>query len=322
MHCTVKFVLSCGLVSIIFFSKGQTKSQLYNNLIKNSVSLYLAKDYKGSALSYSKAFELNPCCVNADDRYNSACSWALANNQDSAFQHLNLLATKLNYHNYSHIINDRDLNSLHNDRRWTHLLSAIKQNELDWKENYLTAIAVQLDTIYNTDQKYRRQWQALNYQKQGNEELIKLINKSDSINLIKVKLILNRYGWLGPERVGASGSAALFLVIQHSDKETRRYYLPMMRAAVKNKNALAKDLALLEDRTSLDYGKKQIYGSQLGRDEKTQKYYVKPLDDPDNVDKRRAKIGLETMAEYLSLWGIHWDLEKFKEESSKLNGYE
>jgi len=36
------------------------------------------------------------------------------------------------------------------------------------------------------------------------------------------------------------------------------------------------------------------------------------LEDPDNVDKRRAEIGLGTMQEYLSGLGSTWDLEAHK----------
>jgi hypothetical protein len=89
-------------------------------------------------------------------------------------------------------------------------------------------------------------------------------------------------------------------------------YLPLMRDAVKNKNASPKDLALLEDRTAISQGKKQIYGSQIGRNDSTQKFFVRPIEDPDNVDKRRASIGLEPMAEYLTRWDILWNLNEHK----------
>lgn len=36
--------------------------------------------------------------------------------------------------------------------------------------------------------------------------------------------------------------------------------------------------------------------------------------DPDNVDKRRAEVGLGTMAEYAAKMNIEWDLEIYKKE--------
>jgi hypothetical protein len=179
-------------------------------------------------------------------------------------------------------------------------------------------IAQLLDSVYESDQKYRQQFE-ITYQRYGRSsvqmnQLIVLMDRADSLNLLKVKFILDKYGWLGPNEVGENGNAALFLVIQHSDRRTRERYLPLMRKAFKTKKVLASDLALLEDRTAIDQGKKQIYGTQLRRDKKTLNYYLLPIEDPDNVDLRRAKVGLRPMSEYLTQWGINWNLEQYKRE--------
>lgn len=87
-----------------------------------------------------------------------------------------------------------------------------------------------------------------------------------------------------------------------------------MREAVKNGNANGADLALLEDRVALRTGKKQIYGSQIWRDPETGKFHVMPLDDPDNVDERRAAVGLGKLQDYISIWGVKWDAEEYKKE--------
>ena len=88
----------------------------------------------------------------------------------------------------------------------------------------------------------------------------------------------------------------------------------MMRDAVKNGKVNGSSLALLEDRVALRQGKKQIYGSQIARDPETQTHYVLPLDDPDNVDKRRAEVGLEPLANYVIRWQIKWDIEQYKKD--------
>lgn len=115
-----------------------------------------------------------------------------------------------------------------------------------------------------------------------------------------------------PKKVGNAANQALFLVIQHADLATQQKYLPMMRDAVKNKNAQGGALALLEDRVALREGKKQIYGTQIGTNLETNKSIVSPLEDPDNVDKRREKIGLPPMAHYVKRWNIVWDVEEYK----------
>ncbi|WP_310586204.1 DUF6624 domain-containing protein [Emticicia oligotrophica] len=144
----------------------------------------------------------------------------------------------------------------------------------------------------------------------------------DSINLIKIVNILDTKGWVGADKVGGQANQTLFLVIQHADLATQQKYLPMMRDAVKKGNANANSLALLEDRVALGEGRKQIYGSQIGRNEKTQAFYVLPLEDPDNVDKRRAEVGLPPMAEYVKNWDITWDVEAYKKQLPEIEALE
>jgi hypothetical protein len=179
-----------------------------------------------------------------------------------------------------------------------------------------------LDSIYNEDQKYRVQSTELKekygWDSKEVKDLWKIINKRDSSNLAVVKAILDKYGWLGADVVGVKGNQTLFLVIQHSNLATQENYLPMMREAVKNGKAQRSSLALLEDRVALAQGKKQMYGSQIAQDPVTHAYYVRPLEDPDNVDKRRAEVGLEPIAEYVSRWNIKWDVEEYKKDLLKL----
>jgi hypothetical protein len=124
--------------------------------------------------------------------------------------------------------------------------------------------------------------------------------------------ILDQYGWLGPEVISQEGSSALFLVIQHADIDTQQKYVPMMRDAVIKKKANPESLALLEDRIALRTGNKQIYGSQVARNPKTQEYYILPMIDPDQVDFRRAEVNLGLMKEYAGYFGIEWNLEEYK----------
>jgi hypothetical protein len=111
----------------------------------------------------------------------------------------------------------------------------------------------------------------------------------------------------------------LFLVIQHSPIEIQQKYLPMMREAVKNNNAQPSSLALLEDRVALRTGKRQIYGSQINRNQETGEFYVSPIENPEKVDERRAEVGLGNLQEYISNWNIIWDVEKHKEMTIQLD---
>ena len=167
---------------------------------------------------------------------------------------------------------------------------------------YLVAI---LDTIHQEDQKYREEEQVLEkkfgWESKDVQDIEKIIKEKDSINLIQVEKIIAEYGWLGADIVGEMGNKTLFLVIQHSNTQTQVKYLPMLREAVKNGKAKASYLALMEDRVLLAQGEKQIYGSQLQMDSETNQWVLEPMIDPDNVDKRRAEVGLKPLSEYISV---------------------
>lgn len=278
---------------------------------------YQASEFQKSAEEFEKAFKVIDGKAYPTDRYNAACSHALANNPERAFFHLFRLAEgKTKYNDYNHISVDTDLNSLHEDKRWDRLLTIVKANKEEYEKDFDKELVAQLDTIYQLDQKYRMQIREIEEKHGRDSDEMRthwaLIQKTDSINLIKVKKILDERGWLGTNVIGKQGNSTLFLVIQHAELETQLHYLPMMREAVKVGNANAASLALLEDRVALRQGKKQIYGSQIGRDQTSGEFYVSPLIEPEKVNERRAEVGLGTIEDYVKNWNIEWDVETHK----------
>ncbi|MBK9567849.1 MAG: DUF6624 domain-containing protein [Saprospiraceae bacterium] len=314
----MKQFLSLLSLMLIFTTISSGQNELYKQHAKAADSLYNAKDYKKSAMTYSEAFKAIGWKGTSNDRYNAACSWALAGVPDSAFFQLDRIATKSNYTNLAHITNDADLHSLHGDKRWAPLLAIIKDNKEKEEVNLDKTLVAILDTVYIEDQKYRQQIKDIEskfgWESKEMQDHWKIINEKDSINLIKVCKILDTHGWIGPDIVGRQGSSAIFLVIQHADLPIQEKYLPLMREAVKNNKAQGSSLALLEDRVALRQGKRQIYGSQVGRDDESGQHYVLPLEDPDNVDVRRASVGLPPLADYVNNWQIKWNPEQYKKD--------
>ncbi|MBK5284318.1 MAG: hypothetical protein JJE25_02860 [Bacteroidia bacterium] len=289
---------------------GQSLSNDYNNLIRKAEAFYAAKDYNSSAFAYSDAFKSSGWMGTMNDRYNAACSWAMAGYSDSAFFNLERIAIKANYSAYGHVTVDTDLNSLHNDKRWEPLLGLIKSNKDKIEVNLNKPLAQELDSILVEDQKYRMMSDSV-AEKYGHEskemqELWKTINEKDSINLIKVKEVLDKYGWLGADVAGQEGSEALFLVIQHSDLKTQEKYLPMIKEAVKNGKARGADLALLVDRIEMRNERPQIYGSQVVMQDG--KNVIYKIIDEVNVNKRRAEVGLQPLEDYARYFNIDYKL--------------
>ena len=174
-----------------------------------------------------------------------------------------------------------------------------------------------LDTVWKTDQEYRLK--LMDLMKNGKTEsedfknLILAIKKSDTINLKIVTNIIDEHGWLGSDQIGFNGNQVLFTVIQHADIITQEKYLPIIRKAAKEGKTLISNLAILEDRIALRQGKRQIYGSQIWIDSKTGNKYIQPIEDPENVDKKRSEVGLQSMNEYLNqFFQINWDIEEYK----------
>jgi hypothetical protein len=77
------------------------------------------------------------------------------------------------------------------------------------------------------------------------------MRRQDSINLVKVKRIIDKHGWLRPDEIGEAGSSTLFLVIQHTDVDNQEKYLPILQKAVESGDADPDQQALLEDRIAI-----------------------------------------------------------------------
>ncbi len=290
----------------------------YTALISEAWQLYQQKAWRESARMYMEAFAVKDAKVAAHDRYNAACSWALAGEADSAFAQLSLLADNPRYTEDAHAASDSDLLSLHGDTRWQPLIAKIKTHREAAEAHLDRELVAALDTILHDDQDGRLQLPEVE-QKYGreSEELAahwRMIEEKDSVNLVKVSRILDERGWPGHDVAGPRGSQTIFLVIQHAGLEAQQKYLPLVREAVRKGYVNPSSLAMLEDRVALKESRSQVYGTQIGRDGETGVYYILPLDDPDNVDQRRASVGLGPISEYIARWGLTWDAEEYKKQ--------
>jgi hypothetical protein len=186
------------------------------------------------------------------------------------------------------------------------LVSAQTQHTL------MDTLRAQLEIVFRADQQYRQPLEAMEkkygWKSHQVDSLYEGMGIQDPINLGIVTHILDTYGWIGTDSIGPAGSTTLWAVIQHADLDVQQKYLPLMRTAVQQGRAHASELAYLEDRVALQEGKKQSYGTQFRLDEKTNKYYVAPIEDEPNVNHRRAAIGLEPLEDYARENGIVYKL--------------
>jgi hypothetical protein len=124
-------------------------------------------------------------------------------------------------------------------------------------------------------------------------------NELDSKNRQRLDEIVKEYGWPKRSVFGEEASGVAFLIVQHAEIDYQKRYLPLIKEAATQKEARQSDPALLEDRILTREGKKQIYGTQLRLNQTTQLMELYPIEDEENVDARRAAVGLEPLAQYL-----------------------
>ena len=119
--------------------------------------------------------------------------------------------------------------------------------------------------------------------------------------LVELERLISKNGWPFKNIVGGDVTdIACMLVYDSKDLLKLKKYLPFIMEEIKNENKSIKvKAAEIEDRILVYEGKKQKYGSQHSYDEKTNKWTFYPIEDIENVNKRRHEAGfLETYEEY------------------------
>ena len=181
-------------------------------------------------------------------------------------------------------------------------------------ENQESLIAV-LDTIWKAEQRPIRLRDSLMEIHGAESALVKeqqaIYEKNHIINEKKVKDILDKYGWPTKEMAGEQGNWTICNVIQHANNSVRIQYLPLMRQAVKEKKLEPRFLVRAEDRIATERGDLQIYGGQMKYYPETKSFNLWPVFEPENIDKRRTEIGLDSIAIFLkNRFNFEWNLEE------------
>jgi hypothetical protein len=151
-----------------------------------------------------------------------------------------------------------------------------------------------LDEKLNNNPELKKEYMALSIQMQE-------LNDS---SLLPLKRILVKYGWPGRSLVGTDAATAAWLIVLHADSDAvfQRRALNLMQTLpayeVENTHiAYLTDRVFINEELIYKDGKKQMYGTILINE--NGKLVPKPIWEEANVDKRRAELGLEPLAEYI-----------------------
>ena len=163
-----------------------------------------------------------------------------------------------------------------------------------------------LKTMRNDDQKWRIESYKI-FKNEHSDYDQKTVDKNmahtDSVNEAEAKRIFNKYGYPGYSLVGDSGSNWFWTIVQHCDDDIvfQQKVLAQMDKEVKAHNASGEDYAYLEDRVLISKGKKQLYGTQVHVDPKTNKATPFAIEDSTRIDERRKAVGMMPLSDYLNL---------------------
>jgi len=182
------------------------------------------------------------------------------------------------------------------------------------KHNYGKA-ATKLADMRMIDQSLRRLWSTDESDKHfENETEIKVFKKGisqrvmkvDSFNTAEIKTMLKGRGWFRDDNDGEGASDRGWIIAQHADRdpEFQQEALKLIEAELGAPGVSKSNYAYLYDRVQMrfnDYDsiekRLQRYGTQ-GRCTGPGTWEPLPMEDPDNIDARRAEVGLGPIKDY------------------------
>ncbi|MEO8017983.1 MAG: DUF6624 domain-containing protein [Pseudomonadota bacterium] len=125
-----------------------------------------------------------------------------------------------------------------------------------------------------------------------------LMRAVDAANLRRLKHIVHQDGFPTAKMVGLDGVGAAWLLAVHaaSDPDFQGKVLSLTTGHVRRGEVRSDQVALLTDDWLAGRGKPQRYGTNFGMRDGELK--PRPMEDEANVDKRRRKVGLGTLANY------------------------
>lgn len=133
----------------------------------------------------------------------------------------------------------------------------------------------------------------------------------DPRNTARMKEIVEQIGWPTISKVGEKASGDAWLLVQHADRDTefQKHCLELMKQKPAGEVVLH-DIAYLEDRVRINSGQPQLYGTQFRwtADNKP----IQNIEDRENVDQRRAKMGLNTLAEGIAEMYEKYNIKKLE----------
>ena len=281
-------------------------SREYVELTTKADSLFMVGEYEASSETFGKALEMKDF-IQPIHLYNGACAAALAGDMETVFCRLYTKLEREKEWYSDNITNDDDLISLHDDNRWQILIDSINLRKHRIEANFDKPLRRRLQMIMKTDQEVRIVFLAAHNRQPHDSiaeaEALHEMQRVDKLNQEQICKILDSRGFVGSDKVG-DAVGTFWAVIQHSDVNIQKKYLPLFREAAQRGDIAKESVAMMEDRINMFEGKPQRYGSQIEEDEHGNPRLYKLLDES-KVDEWRSEMGMEPLKDYLRKMRIY-----------------
>lgn len=174
----------------------------------------------------------------------------------------------------------------------------IQQEDLN-RPNLDTAYQAAIHAMCEEDQRLRN---LLDDDDADKDSLYAQIIRTDSLHVVRLKQLIDQYGFPTFDNVGHPGVNEVSLIAQHSNPEFLHWFLEQARQALASENFDRNWIAYMTDRDLLFQGKPQLYGTQLQTIDGVTAFY--PIEDVENLDARRRSMVLGPISDYMALYGM------------------
>ena len=165
------------------------------------------------------------------------------------------------------------------------------------------SLANRIDSLIGEGKKFRAITKELYFSGQSGTkeyaEAYKSMMKTDSVNYVEVKQILNQYGFPGYTMVGKNSSHNFWIMAQFYEKDLalQNIAVTLMKKEVDAQNAAEDDYAFIVDKYLDATGDQQIYGTLIKLNDEHTSFEVKPVKDPEKLDELRKHANLPPLSD-------------------------
>lgn len=293
----IKHILIITLVA----AAANLQAQSFYDYFQQGDSLLSMENNEAALQAYQQAFEqregTHPLFY-----INPAVAAAQTDNKKQAYAYLRKAIEK-GLDDPETIKKRPGLMPLFSTKEWMEILNELQKAQ----ESKYGALSAQLEYLAVKDKMIRDVAAVVNNKKLGEEGLQafeELHLLQDSLNQLEAKRLLADHGWPGINQVGEKANEALFIIVKHGPLDMQEMSLLPLQKSVEAGESKAEYQAILEDLIRVQKGEKQKYGTYLNVDSQTGQKSLYPVDDKEQVETRRAELGLEPLADYLLKMGV------------------